>query len=85
MNNILYLILHSPSNTVLAKGTIIKQDNKKIFIDYNGKRYVYIKDGKDASVSYNSADFKFINRLDYDIKIEAFVEDNKVKIKLLRI
>lgn len=45
----------------------------------------YIKDGKDASVSYNSADFKFINRLDYDIKIEAFVEDNKVKIKLLRI
>ena len=48
MNNILYLILHSPSNTVLAKGTIIKQDNKKIFIDYNGKQYVYIKDEKDV-------------------------------------
>ena len=48
MNNILYLILHSPSNTVLAKGTIIKQDNKKIVIDYNGKQYVYIKDEKDV-------------------------------------
>lgn len=48
MNNILYLILHSPSNTVLTKGTIIKQDNKKIFIDYNGKQYVYIKDEKDV-------------------------------------
>jgi len=48
MNNILYLILHSPSNTVLEKGTIIKQDNKKIFIDYNGKQYVYIKDEKDV-------------------------------------
>ena len=48
MNNILYLILHSPSNTILAKGIIIKQDNKKIFIDYNGKRYVYIKDEKDV-------------------------------------
>lgn len=45
----------------------------------------YIKDGKDASVSYNSADFKFKNNLNHDIKIEAKVEDNKVKIKLLRI
>lgn len=46
---------------------------------------VYIKDGKDAAVSYKSADFKFKNTLDYDIKIEAKVEDNKVKIKLVRI
>lgn len=46
---------------------------------------VYIKDGKDAAVSYKSADFKFKNTLDYDIKIEAKVEDNQVKIKLVRI
>ena len=45
----------------------------------------YIKDGKDAAVSYSSADFKFINNLDYDIRIEAKVEDEKVKIKLIRI
>ena len=46
---------------------------------------VYIKDGKDAAVSYKSADLKFKNTLDYDIKIEAKVENNKVKIKLVRI
>jgi len=45
----------------------------------------YIKDGKDAAVSYNTADFKFKNTLDYDIQIEAKVENNKVKIKLIRI
>lgn len=45
----------------------------------------YIKDGKDAAVSYDSSDLKFKNNLDYDIKIESSIEDNKVKIKLLRI
>lgn len=45
----------------------------------------YIKDGKDAAVSYKSADLKFKNTLDYDVKLEAKVENNKVKIKLIRI
>ena len=45
----------------------------------------YIKDGKDAAVSYKSADFRFKNTLDYDIQIEAKVENNQVKIKLIRI
>lgn len=43
---------------------------------------VYIKDGKDAAVSYKSADLKFKNTLDYDIKLKAEVKDNKVKIKI---
>ena len=51
----------------------------------HSRRVNYIKDGKDAAVSYNTADLKFKNTLDYDIKIEAKVEDNKVKIKLVRI
>lgn len=46
---------------------------------------VYIKDGKDAAVSYKTADLKFKNTLDYDVKLEAKVENNKVKIKLIRI
>lgn len=45
----------------------------------------YIKDGKDAAVSYRSADLKFKNTLEYDIKIEAEVKDRKVKITLVRI
>ena len=46
---------------------------------------VYIEDGKDAAVSYKSADFKFKNTLDYDIQLEAKVENNKVKIAIVRI
>ena len=45
----------------------------------------YIEDGKDAAVSYGSADLKFKNTLDYDIKIEAKVEERRVIIKLIRI
>lgn len=45
----------------------------------------YIEDGKDAAVSFDSADLKFKNNLDYDIRIEAKVEDRKVRIKLIRI
>ena len=46
---------------------------------------VYIEDGKDAAVSYQSADFQFENTLEYDIALEAKVEDNHVKISLVRI
>ena len=45
----------------------------------------YIKDGKDAAVSFDSADLKFKNNLDYDVRIEAKVEDREVIIKLIRI
>lgn len=43
---------------------------------------VYIKDGKDAAVSYNSADLKFKNLADYDIKLKAELKNNKVIIKV---
>ena len=67
-------------NAVLeAQGLDIKERHE------HSRDVVYIKDGKDAAVSYKSADFKFKNTLDYDIKIEAKVENNKVKIKLVRI
>ena len=45
----------------------------------------YIEDGKDASVSYNNADLKFKNNLDYNIKIMAKLENNKVVIQIFRI
>lgn len=46
---------------------------------------VYVKDGKDAAVSYKSADLKFKNNLDYDIRIKADVKNNKVVIKIEKI
>jgi len=45
----------------------------------------YIEDGKDAAVSYGNSDLKFKNTLDYDVRIDAKVEDRKVRIKLIKI
>lgn len=67
-------------NAVLeAEGLDIKERHE------HSRDVVYIKDGKDAAVSYKSADFKFKNTLDSDIRIDAKVENNKVKIELIRI
>ena len=65
---------------------VLKVEGLKVTERHEHSRDVpYIKDGKDAAVSYRSADLKFKNTLEYDIKIEAEVEDRKVKITLVRI
>ena len=65
---------------------VLKVNGLEVKERYEHSRDVpYIEDGKDAAVSYNSADLKFKNTLDYDIKIEAEVKNRKVKIKLIRI
>lgn len=66
-------------NAVLeADGLEVKERHE------HSRDVVYIEDGKDAAVSYNKADFKFKNTLDYDVKIQAKIENNKVKIELIR-
>ena len=45
----------------------------------------YIEDGKDAAVAYSESDFKFKNNLEDDVRLEAKLEDNKIKIRLIRI
>ena len=65
---------------------VLKVEGLKVVERHEHSRDVpYIKDGKDAAVSYRSADLKFKNTLEYDIKIEAEVEDREVKIRLVRI
>lgn len=65
---------------------VLKVEGLKVTERHEHSRDVpYIKDGKDAAVSYNSADLKFKNTLDYDIRLEAEVEDRRVKITLIRI
>ena len=62
---------------------LLKIDEIKITERYEHSRdVVYIKDGKDAAVSYKSADLKFKNNADYDIKLKASVKNNKVIIKI---
>lgn len=62
---------------------LLKIDEIKITERHEHSRdVVYIKDGKDAAVSYKSADLKFKNNADYDIKLKASVKNNKVIIKI---
>ena len=62
---------------------LLKIDDIKITERHEHSRdVVYIKDGKDAAVSYKSADLKFKNNADYDIKLKASVKNDKVIIKI---
>lgn len=45
----------------------------------------YIKDGKDATVAYDYLDLKFKNTNDFDIKLYAFVKNNKVTVKIFKL
>ena len=65
---------------------VLKVEGLKITERHEHSREVpYIKDGKDAAVSYGNSDLKFKNNLDYDGRIDAEVENRKLKITLMRI
>lgn len=44
----------------------------------------YVPSGKDATVSYGSLDFRFINNKDYSIKIAATAGNGSVTVKILK-
>ena len=46
-NKVIYIIFHSPSLNILSKGTVLKENMNKIYIQYQDKTYTYIKDKKD--------------------------------------
>lgn len=65
---------------------VLEVDGLKVTERHEHSRDVpYIKDGKDAAVAYDASDLKFKNTLEYDIRIDAKVENRKVKITLVRI
>lgn len=72
--------------TTTIYNALLEIDGIKITERHEHSRdVVYVKDGKDAAVSYKSADLKFKNNLDYDIKLKANVKNNKVVIKIEKI
>lgn len=65
---------------------VLKVEGLKVIERHEHSKDVpYIEDGKDAAVAYPSSDLKFKNTLDYDIRIDAKVENRRVKISLVRI
>ena len=50
----------------------------------HSKDVYYVPEGKDAATSYGGIDFKFKNNKNYSIKINSFVKDDKVTVKLIK-
>lgn len=51
----------------------------------HGKDVGYIEKGKDATVAYDYLDFKFENHNDFDLKLKAYIEDDKVCVDVYKI
>lgn len=45
----------------------------------------YIEQGKDATVAYDYLDLKFENNNDFDLKLKAYIEDDKVCVDIYKI
>ena len=49
------------------------------------KEVGYIEKGKDATVAYDYLDLKFENHNDFDLKLKAYIKDNKVCVDIYKI
>ena len=53
--------------------------------EHNGRPVDYIEDGKDATVSYNTLDLKFVNNTGNEIKLYTWCDDVNVCAKISQI
>ncbi len=51
----------------------------------HGKDVGYIEMGKDATVAYDYYDLKFENNNDFDLELEAYIEDDRVCVDIYKI
>ncbi len=51
----------------------------------HGKDVGYIEMGKDATVAYDYLDLKFENNNDFDLKLKAYIKNNKVCVDIYKI
>lgn len=58
------------------------RDNRKT---WTWKPVGYIEQGKDATVAYDYLDLKFENNNDFDLKLKAYIEDDKVCVDIYKI
>ena len=48
----------------------------------HSKRVKYVHEGFDAATSYGGKDYKFVNNKNYPVIIRAFVEGNKIVVRI---
>ena len=53
--------------------------------EHNGRSVDYIEDGKDATVSYNTLDLKFVNNTGKEIKLYTWCDDANVCAKITQV
>ncbi len=64
----------------------VKKANLQVVERHNHSKKMFYSDiGQDAMFNYKTADFKFKNTTSFPIKIQAFVEYDKIKIKLIKL
>ena len=51
----------------------------------HGKEVGYIEKGKDATVAYDYLDLKFENNNDFDLKLQAYIKNDKVCVDIYKI
>ena len=51
----------------------------------HGKEVGYIEKGKDATVAYDYLDLKFENNNNFDLKLEAYIKEDKVCVDIYKI
>lgn len=51
----------------------------------HGKPVGYIEMGKDATVAYDYLDLKFKNKNDFDLKLKAYIKNDKVYVDIYKI
>ena len=51
----------------------------------HGKEVGYIEMGKDATVVYDYLDLKFENNNDFDLKLDAYIKDDKVCVDIYKV
>ena len=51
----------------------------------HGKDVGYIEMGKDATVAYDYLDLKFENNNDFDLKLKAYIKNNKVCVDIYKL
>ena len=49
----------------------------------HGKAVGYVPEGKDATISYDSLDFKFVNNLDKTIKLYFSNDEETITVKIV--
>lgn len=72
-------------SSTLYNAVLMVPDLEVIERHEHGKNVGYVPEGKDATVSYGSVDFKFKNNSNNDIKLYFSSDDENVNAKIVRL